>query len=83
MLNLSRLTLENGAEIPCRDAALTGVLSDCDFQEENRNPASDKTYEIRYEEGASSILVAQVREAPDIPEADSEADARQHEFNSL
>lgn len=45
------LTFEYGADLPHSDAALAGVLAECDFQDEDRGTAGDQADEVRDQEG--------------------------------
>ncbi len=62
-----RQTFEQWSEIlEQRDRRFRRVLPDREFQEEDGHPDGEQHGEVGYEEGSSSILVAQVREPPQV-----------------
>ena len=77
------VTFEDGTDVPNGKVALTHELSEANFQEHHgRAPGGDKE-EVGDEEGPSPVLVAEVREPPDVAEAHGEPDERQEELESL
>lgn len=67
-------TFEYWGDLENSQASNRKHLSHSQLHEEHWNASKNKREEVRNEEGSSSILVAEVREPPDIAQTDSETD---------
>jgi len=73
------LTLEDGCDFEDAEAADGEHLSEGELHEEHGDAGEQEGDEIRDEEGAAAIFVAEVGEAPDVSEADGQTHHRQDE----
>ncbi len=69
--------LENGTNLPHAQAAHTHRLTDGDLQEEHGYAAEDERERVRHQKCSAAVLVAQIRKAPHVAQADRVAHARE------
>ena len=72
--------LEDWGEVGVEhDGAKGGVLADAELEEEGGEVDDGEHEEVGDQEGATPVLETQVGEPPDVPEADSVAEAGEKE----
>lgn len=71
-----KLTLEDGGDFEDAEATDGEHLAEGELHEKHGYAGEQEGYEVGNEEGAAAVLVAQVREAPDVAEADGQTHHR-------
>ena len=73
--------LEQRGDAPNGDRTLAGELTEGQLEEEKRNSGEEDVDGVGDEKRSPSVSEAQVRKAPNVAQADREAQAREQEFD--